>query len=106
MKVHQKEVEDRAKKIEMAKRQRKDFQKERIIINESIPKNSRNLMIKHLPHGYNSNAQFNLDQKDLIGKEWNTRELVQLNTKEKIVSQAGQEILPLSKSSQVKRKFF
>ncbi len=43
-----------------------------MIYNEKIPKNSRALFIKNLPHGYDNVTQFNMEQKNLLGREWNT----------------------------------
>jgi U3 small nucleolar RNA-associated protein 14 len=44
----------------------------RVILNEKIPKNCRNLMVKNVTHGYDTMTQFNMEQKNLLGQEWNT----------------------------------
>lgn len=32
-------------------------------------------MIKEVPHGYDNRAQFNMEQRNMLGRDWNTEEL-------------------------------
>lgn len=104
--ILQKEEEKRRQQIEEAKRLRKDANLKKVILNESIAKNSRNLLVKNIPHGYDNSYQFNFEQKNLLGRDWNTEQLFEQGNKARIVTQAGQEIQPLSLTNQPKRKFF
>lgn len=54
--ILQKEEEQRRLKIEETKYLRKDAMLKKVIINESISKNSRNLMINEVPYGYENRA--------------------------------------------------
>ncbi len=54
--ILQKEEEQRRLKIEETKQSRKDAMLKKVIINESISKNSRNLMINEVPYGYENRA--------------------------------------------------
>jgi len=76
---------------------RKDRNMKNVIINEKKDKKNEKYKAKDLPFPYTSKAQYEMDMKSSIGKEWNTTTQNQRLTLPKVVTKPGKVIKPIEK---------
>ncbi|TGJ88592.1 hypothetical protein E0Z10_g228 [Xylaria hypoxylon] len=75
---------------------RKDFQKDRVIVNEKRVKKNDKYLASHLPHQYESRAQYERSLRLPIGPEFMTKQSFQDATKPRVIIKQG-IIAPISK---------
>ncbi|PWZ01828.1 Utp14-domain-containing protein [Testicularia cyperi] len=86
------------KKIQgVDRKDRKDAQLDRVIINEKRDKKMDKFRIRDLPHPYTSIAQYQAAMKNPLGPEWNTRIETQRLNMPRITKKVGKVIQPIQR---------
>ena len=72
----------------MAER-RAEVQQSHVITNNTRDKKFKKYMVRELPHGYESRAQFETEMDLPLGREWNTHQTYKRMVQPELLTKAG-----------------